>query len=43
MMLMNYESIDREAVEVTVGALVKDADDLEDFRSGALDRILARV
>ena len=43
MMLMSYESIDREAVEVTVGALLKDADDLEEFRSGALDRILARV
>ena len=43
MMIMSYESIDREAVEVTVGALLKDADDLEDFRSGALDKILARV
>ncbi len=41
MMIMSYESIDREAVEVTVGALLKDADDLEDFRSGALDKILA--
>ena len=43
MMIMSYESIDREAVEVTVGALLKDADDLEDFRSGALDKILARA
>ena len=43
MMIMSYESIDREAVEVTVGALLKDADDLEDFRSGELDKILARV
>ena len=43
MMVMSYESIDREAVEVTVGALLKDADDLEDFRSGELDKILARV
>jgi MoxR-like ATPase len=43
MMIMSYESINREAVEVTVGALLKDADDLEEFRSGALDRILARV
>ncbi len=43
MMIMSYESIDREAVEVTVGALLKDADDLEEFRSGALDKILARV
>ena len=43
LLIMSYESIDREAVEVTVGALLKDADDLEDFRSGALDKILARV
>lgn len=43
MMLMNFEGIDRDSVDATVGALIKDADDLDDLRQGALDRLLARV
>ena len=43
MMIMNYERIDREAVERTLGALIKDADDIEEFKAKALDEILAKV
>ena len=34
---------DRAAVESTLGALIKDADDLEEFRAKALDEIMAKV
>jgi MoxR-like ATPase len=43
MILMSYEKIDREAVESTLGALIKDADDLEEFRTKALEELLAKV
>ena len=43
MMLMNYERIDRRAVENTLGALLKDADDIAEFRAKSLSEILAKV
>ena len=43
MIVMSYEKIDREAVESTLGALIKDADDLEEFRAKALEELLAKV
>ena len=42
MVLLNHDSLDRESVEQTLGALIKDADDMERFRSGALDAILSK-
>ena len=43
MIVMNYDKIDRAAVESTLGALIKDADDLQEFRAKALDDLLAKV
>jgi len=43
MIIMNYDKIDRVAVESTLGALIKDADDLHEFRAKALDDLLAKV
>ena len=43
MIVMSYEKIDREAVESTLGALIKDVDDLEEFRTKALEELLAKV
>ena len=43
MIVMSHEKIDREAVESTLGALIKDVDDLEEFRTKALEELLAKV
>jgi MoxR-like ATPase len=43
MIIMNYDKIDRVAVESTLGALIKDADDLHEFRAKALDDLLAKI
>lgn len=42
MMIMSYEEIDRETVENTLGALIKDADDMEVFRTMEMDEILSK-
>ena len=43
MVILHYDHLDRAAVERTLGALVKDADDLDRFREDAIDRIIALV
>ena len=41
--ILHREHLDRETVEQTLGCLVKDADDLRQFREAPLDEMLARV
>ncbi len=43
MVVMGCDRVDAESVGSTVGALIKDADDLSDLRSGALADLLARA
>ena len=43
MVALHLERLDREAVEMTLGTIVKDADDLERFRRGLMDEILDRI
>ncbi len=43
MVALHLERLDREAVEMTLGTIVKDADDLERFRRGLVDEILDRI
>ena len=41
--LLHREHLDRETVEQTLGCLVKDAEDLRQFREASLDEMLARM
>ncbi len=43
MVLLHLDHLDHETVEKTLGALIKDADDLERFRTEAIDEILKRI
>lgn len=43
MVALHLGRLDREAVEMTLGTIVKDADDLERFRGGLIDEILDRI
>ena len=43
MVMLHHDHLDRDAVQETLGCLVKDADDLEHLRSRALDELLAKV
>lgn len=43
MVILHYDHLDNDAVRQTLGALVKDADDLDRFREEAIDRIMALV
>ena len=43
MVVLHLDHLDREAVERTMGALIKDADDLERFRPDGIDAILSQV
>ena len=43
MVVFHIDHLDRSTVEQTMGALIKDADDLERLRSDALDAVLAKV
>ena len=43
MVILHYDHLDRDAVEQTLGALVKDVDDLDRFRDDAIDKIMALV
>ena len=43
MVILHYNHLDRQAVEQTLGTLVKDADDLDRFREETIDRIIALV
>ncbi len=43
MVVLHLDHLDREAVERSLGALVKDADDLERFRAETIDAILSKI
>ena len=43
MVILNLDHLDRQTVEQTVGALVKDADDLQRFRREVIDEILSKM
>ncbi len=43
MVILHYDRLDRGAVEQTLGALLKDADDLDRFRDEAIERIVNLV
>ena len=43
MVALHLDHLDRRTVEQTMGALIKDADDLERFRNGGLDALLEKV
>ena len=43
MVILHYDHLDSDAVRQTLGALVKDADDLDRFREEAIDKIMALV
>ncbi|MDP6714570.1 MAG: MoxR family ATPase, partial [SAR202 cluster bacterium] len=43
MILLHYDHLDPEIISQTLGALVKDADDLERFRNEAIEHIMQTV
>ncbi|MDA0768649.1 MAG: MoxR family ATPase [Chloroflexi bacterium] len=43
MVVLHMDHLDHDSVERTLGALVKDADDLEKFRNETIDEILSKI
>ena len=43
MVVLHLDHLDYEAVEQTLGAIIKDADDLERFRKQSIEEILAKI
>jgi hypothetical protein len=43
MVILHYDHLDHDTIEQTLGALIKDADDLEQFRQRAIDEILSKI
>jgi MoxR-like ATPase len=43
MVMLHHDHLDHDAVEQTLGCLVKDAEDLQRFRGGVLDGLLEKV
>ena len=43
MVVLHLDHLDYEAVERTLGAIIKDADDLERFRKHSIEEILAKI
>ena len=43
MVILHYDHLDRAAVERTLGALLKDADDLDRFRQDTIDKLITLV
>lgn len=43
MVILHFDHLDRDSVIQTLGALIKDADDLESFRDRAVDEILSKI
>ena len=43
MVVLHMDHLDHDAVERTLGALVKDADDMEKFRKDTIDEILSKI
>jgi MoxR-like ATPase len=43
MVVLHHDHLDKETVEQTLGAIIKDSEDMERFRAEALDALLAKV
>ena len=43
MVILHYDRLDRDAAERTLGALIKDADDLDRFRDETIDKIMRLI
>ena len=43
MVMLHHDHLDHDAVEQTLGCLVKDAEDLQRFRGGVLDGLLEKI
>ena len=43
MVVLSLRHLDRDSVEKTLGALIKDADDLDRFRESAIDEIMSKM
>jgi len=43
MVVLHHDHLDKQTVEQTLGAIIKDSEDMERFRAEALDAILAKV
>ena len=43
MTILHLDHLDYETIQQTMGALIKDADDLERFRKEAIEEILAQI
>lgn len=43
MVILHHDHLDKDTVEQTLGAIIKDSEDIERFREQALDEILAKV
>ncbi len=43
MVILHFDRLDRDAVERTLGALIKDADDLDRFREETIDKLIALI
>jgi hypothetical protein len=41
--VLHHDHLDKETVEQTLGAIIKDSEDMERFRAEALDALLAKV
>ena len=43
MVVLHINHLDHDAIERTLGAIIKDADDLERFRQEGIDEILSKI
>ena len=43
MLVLHLDNLDHETVQRTLGALIKDADDLERFRAEAIEEMLSKI
>ena len=43
MVILHFDRLEPEAVRQTLGALIKDADDLERFRAEAIEQIMQTI
>ena len=43
MVVLHLDHLDHDTVERTLGAIIKDADDLERFRREAIDEIISKM
>ena len=43
MIILHFDHLDADAVRQTLGALIKDADDLDRFRADAVEQIMQTI